>query len=145
MPTEQAEINEFWIQEFKTAPKASTTSKPYGPQDSDDENEDEDDWRTYFEAPEPTASALTSRTPRSHKLSTLQSLHSLQSHRAQFTACWLALLPHLSSSMPLSLRALNILHHGVMPHLTRPLRLMDWVANCVDFGTSMQLPRELDE
>jgi len=32
------------------------------------------------------------------------------------------------------MRVLNILQHGVMPHLTKPIRLHDWVAGCVDYG-----------
>jgi hypothetical protein len=31
-------------------------------------------------------------------------------------------------------RALNVMHRGVMPHLTRAVLVMDWVAGCVDFG-----------
>ena len=56
------------------------------------------------------------------------------SYRSQFSACWLALLPMLSSSSSLSARALVVLHRGVMPRMNQPLRLMDWVAGCVDYG-----------
>jgi len=67
-----------------------------------------------------------------------QSLHSLASHRAVFTRLWLRLLPRLSGDERtgggLSLRALNVMHHGVMPHLTRAVLVMDWVGGCVDYG-----------
>ena len=34
----------------------------------------------------------------------------------------------------LTVRALNVMHRGVMQHLTRAVLVMDWVAGCVDFG-----------
>src|SRR6266478_2250103 len=39
-----------------------------------------------------------------------------------------------SSGCALSLRVLNVLHRGVLPHLTRPVMVMDWVGGCVDYG-----------
>jgi hypothetical protein len=56
------------------------------------------------------------------------------SFRTQISSCWLSLLPVLSTSSSLSARALAVLHRGVMPHMNQPLRLMDWVAGCVDHG-----------
>lgn len=116
--------------------------------------DEEDDWRKFFDDSTPTSS-LTSTGPkkRLHKLTVQQSLHSLPSHRAVFTRAWLALLPMLSEAgtrlkrregtnreegkeerRTLTVRALNIMHRGVMPHLTRAVLVMDWVAGCVDFG-----------
>lgn len=75
-----------------------------------------------------------------------QSLHSLASHRAVFTRAWLALLPALGGthkegnagdegeSKKCTVRALNVMHRGVLPHLTRAVLVMDWVAGCVDYG-----------
>ena len=78
-----------------------------------------------------------------------------------FTRTWLALLPTLSfdaspsknggsseksgasnrvaregkeDTRKLTIRVLNVMHRGVMPHLTRAVLVMDWVAGCVDFG-----------
>jgi U3 small nucleolar RNA-associated protein 19 len=62
------------------------------------------------------------------------SVHSLASHRAVFTRTWLTLLPLLERDKELSERALNVMHRCVMPHLTRPVLVMDWVGACVDFG-----------
>jgi len=70
-------------------------------------------------------------------------LHSLGSHRAVFTRAWLTLLPHLSGRSDifkaLATRALNIMHRGILPHLTRPLLVMDWIGECVDLGGSVGL------
>jgi len=75
---------------------------------------------------------------RLHKMTIHQSLHSLGSHRAVFTRAWLTLLPRLSgrseSFKALATRALDIMHRGILPHLTRPLLVMDWIGECVDLG-----------
>lgn len=84
---------------------------------------------------------------RLHKLTVHQSLHSLASHRAVFTRAWLSLLPRLSAggsnatekSKALATRALNLMHRGVLPHLTRPVLVMDWIGTCVDMGGSVGL------
>ena len=75
-----------------------------------------------------------------------EQLHALAAHRAVFTKCWLTLLPLLARSseeddedqmnLVLVTRALNVLHRGAMPHLTRAVLIMDWVAGCVDYGMS---------
>ena len=35
-----------------------------------------------------------------------------------------------------AVRALNVMHRGVLPHLTRAVLVMDWIAACVDYGGS---------
>jgi U3 small nucleolar RNA-associated protein 19 len=135
MPTEMAELNAYWIIELGAKPP-----KIRGPKQQDDEPEeptpvDEDDWRTFFDDAPPAKSVTPkSNQARVHTLSTHQCLHSLSSHRAQFSACWMTLLPHIASSAPLAARALTVLHRGVMPHIDKPVRLMDWIGGCVDFG-----------
>ena len=136
MPTDASEVNEFWIPSF--ASKPPTSSLPPQEEEDMDAVEAEDDWRTFFDTPAastlPTPPSKKGQSQRVYRLSTHQSLHSLASHRAQFSACWMALLPHFSASTVLSTRALNFLHRGVMPHLNKPLRLMDWIGGCVDHG-----------
>ncbi|CEL58182.1 putative protein C1604,06c OS=Schizosaccharomyces pombe (strain 972 / ATCC 24843) GN=SPBC1604.06c PE=3 SV=1 [Rhizoctonia solani AG-1 IB] len=140
MPTEMAELNAYWIIELGAKPP-----KIRGPKQQDDEPEeptpvDEDDWRTFFDDAPPAKSVTPkSNQARVHTLSTHQCLHSLSSHRAQFSACWMTLLPHIASSAPLAARALTVLHRGVMPHIDKPVRLMDWIGGCVDFGGSIGL------
>ncbi|KIJ38924.1 hypothetical protein M422DRAFT_32988 [Sphaerobolus stellatus SS14] len=138
MPTDASELNEFWVPSFAQKPP-----KANGPATTEAEEEEaEDDWRTFFDEPEAKADSAApgkGQTQRVYKMSTHQCLHSLTSNRAQFSLCWMALLSHLSSSATLSLRALKFLHHGVMPHLNKPVRLMDWIGGCVDFGGSVGL------
>ncbi|CAE6480274.1 unnamed protein product [Rhizoctonia solani] len=141
MPTEAAELNAYWIIELGTKPPKT----PHGPNPPGDEPEeptpaDQDDWRTFFDdAPSAKSATPKSNQARVHTLSTHQCLHSLSSHRAQFSACWMTLLPHIASSPSLAARALAVLHRGVMPHMDKPVRLMDWVGGCVDFGGSIGL------
>lgn len=109
------------------------------------EAEEDDDWRKFFDDdPVPdNGNKEKSMGARLHTLTLHQSLHSLPSHRAVFTRAWLALLPRLSmpsgsdsgASKSLMTRALNVMHRGVMPHLTRPILVMDWVGASVDYGS----------
>jgi U3 small nucleolar RNA-associated protein 19 len=156
-PTEHSELNAWWVTELGAKPPKPKKSKK-GPtnagslsdeeelkkEDDDDEN---DDWRKFFED-EPVASedGKTKSGLRLHQMTVHQSLHSLSSHRAVFTRAWLSLLPRLSDpgsseqSKALAVRALNLMHRGVLPHLTRPILVMDWIGSCVDLG---KLPRDL--
>lgn len=115
--------------------------------DAEEDEDVKDDWRKFFDETSHKNDALAdvkASGARLHKLSIHQSLHSLSSHRAVFTRTWLALLPQLSagseeSSKALATRALNVMHRGVMPHLTRAVMCMDWVASCVDYGGTVGL------
>jgi len=55
------------------------------------------------------------------------------------------LLPRLSRSgdieatRSLAARVLNVMHGGVMPRLTRPVLIMDWIGSCVDHGGTVGL------
>ncbi|KAI0653215.1 ribosome biogenesis protein Noc4 [Cubamyces menziesii] len=149
-PTKAAELNSWWVEEFGTKPP-----KPKKAAD-DDEDEDEaaqssgdateeDDWRKFFDDP-PAKPAEEKKgiTARVHTLTIHQSLHSLAAHKAVFTRAWLALLPQLSlgsldRTKAYSLRVLNVLHRGVIPHLTRPILIMDWVSSSVDHGGTVGL------
>ncbi|KAF7365435.1 Ribosome biogenesis protein Noc4 [Mycena venus] len=141
-PTEKEELNAWWVSELGAKPPKPKPSQKR--REGDDAADD--DWRKFFE--DDTASKDADKKKpgaRLHKLTIHQSLHSLPSHRAVFTRAWLALLPKLSAvrdvekSKSLSSRALSVMHRGVMPHLTRPVLIMDWVGGCVDHGGSIGL------
>ncbi|KAJ7857769.1 CBF/Mak21 family-domain-containing protein [Mycena leptocephala] len=153
-PTEKEELNAWWVSELGTKPPKPKPSKKTSAiaDDSSDEEpdkgeDDDDDWRKFFDEDTTSKDSDKPRKPgaRLHKLTIHQSLHSLPSHKAVFTRAWLALLPKLSAapdvstSKNLSLRALNVMHRGVMPHLTRPVLIMDWVGGSVDHGGSIGL------
>ncbi|GJE91040.1 CBF/MAK21 family protein [Phanerochaete sordida] len=156
-PTEAAELNTWWVEELGAKPPKPKAQKngdaeqdgdeePKAP-DAEEDEDVEDDWRKFFDEDQnkQDASAETKATgARLHKLSIHQSLHSLSSHRAVFTRTWLTLLPQLStgpeeSSKALATRALNVMHRGVMPHLTRAVMVMDWISSCVDYGGTVGL------
>ena len=143
-PTKAAELNSWWVEELGTKPpsskKFSGSEEEEAAEGSGDADE-EDDWRKFFD--EPAAQPVEGKkgpAGRLHTLTIHQSLHSLPAHRAVFTKAWLALLPQLSlgsaeTARAFSLRVLNVLHRGVIPHLTRPILIMDWVSTSVDHGT----------
>lgn len=125
----------------KPSRKVSASADDSSDEEPDKEGEDaDDDWRKFFDEDTTTAEKTKKPGARLHKLTIHQSLHSLPSHRAVFTRAWLALLPKVSAvrdaekSKSLSSRALGVMHRGVMPHLTRPVLIMDWVGGCVDIG-----------
>ncbi|KAF9810195.1 hypothetical protein IEO21_07080 [Rhodonia placenta] len=144
-PTEPSELNTFWVEELSARPplpkSASTNDESAKGDGAEEENKlpPEDDWRAFFDQ-DPAASDVTKTKAKAsgarvHTLTLHQSLHSLQSHRAVFTRTWLALLSRLTTRAD-ALRVLNVLHRGVIPHLTRPVLIMDWVGSCVDYGAS---------
>ncbi|KAJ6499420.1 CBF/Mak21 family-domain-containing protein [Mycena sanguinolenta] len=152
-PTEKEELNAWWVSELGAKPpkpKPSKKTTANADESSDEEPDKEgddadDDWRKFFDDDtDASKDAKAAKKPgaRLHKLTIHQSLHALPSHRAVFTRAWLALLPKLSSARDvknLASRALNVMHRGVMPHLTRPVLIMDWVGGCVDHGGSIGL------
>ncbi|KDR80122.1 hypothetical protein GALMADRAFT_242367 [Galerina marginata CBS 339.88] len=156
-PTEQSELNAWWVAELGAKPpklKASKKGSANAESSSDEEDnvktgvdEDNDDWRKFFDEEPATADDGKAKGPqaRLHKMTIHQSLHALSSHRAVFTRAWLTLLPRLSTpenvekSKASATRALNLMHRGVMPHLTRPILVMDWIGACVDMGGSVGL------
>uniref|UniRef100_A0A0W0EW87 CCAAT-binding factor domain-containing protein n=1 Tax=Moniliophthora roreri TaxID=221103 RepID=A0A0W0EW87_MONRR len=153
-PTESAELNAWWVEELGIKPPKTKRQKIDGSNESDEEDEptneneeEEDDWRKFFDDDTTMKTAPKAKAPagRVHTLTVHQSLHSLQSHRAVFTRAWLSLLPKLSiqgdasATKALALRALNVMHRGVLPHLTRPVLVMDWIGACVDYGGAVGL------
>lgn len=135
-PNSATDLQSWWIPEFSKKPAKLTTTTGDDDEDQDDEGAG-DEWWKFFE--EPTKKeAVKVKSTRLHKMSTHQALYALNSHKAVFTKAWLGLLPMLSrdaeSSKGLSVRVLNIMHRGVLPYLTRPVLVMDWVASCVDYG-----------
>jgi U3 small nucleolar RNA-associated protein 19 len=142
-PVAPTEPKSFWVEELQAKPAKSKKRTPTDPELDDsviDNASDlaEDDWRKFFDEMEKTQKNPSEPSMRLHQMTVHQSLHSLDSHRAVFTRLWLRLLPRLSdnerSGSALSLRVLNVLHHGVLPHLTRAVMVMDWVGGCVDYG-----------
>ena len=149
-PGERSDIKEWWIPQLGKKPAPLKSSKGSVVDEDEEEPEvpegDDDDWRKYFDEPESTdKNKKTGPNPRLHKMTVHQSLHSLQSHKAVFSRAWMVLLPRLSRSgdveatKALAARVLNVIHGGVMPRLTRPVLIMDWIGACVDYGMCFPL------
>lgn len=156
-PSERSDIKEWWISQLgkKPDPLKSSKGSPAGEGEEDYgiPEGDEDDWRKFFDVPEHTdKNTKTGPGPRLHRMTVHQSLYSVQSNRAVFSRAWMTLLPRLTRSgdievtKALAARVLNVMHGGVMPRLTRPVLIMDWIGSCVDYGTSFLslYPRDAD-
>ncbi|KAG8772610.1 hypothetical protein FRC15_002621 [Serendipita sp. 397] len=137
MPKAKTEIKSFYIPELAKPPKDLAMSKP---SEEDEELSDEDDWRKYFDSKESSEPA-DANTPdgRTSQFSTHRKLFYVQSHRVQFSGAWLALLQYIKSSPEHSNRVLSILHHTIMPNLTQPIQLMDWIGACIEFDGATAL------
>ncbi|KAF8504436.1 ribosome biogenesis protein Noc4 [Russula emetica] len=142
-PVAPTELKSFWVEELQAKPakskKRTLTDSELDDSGTDNESDSaKDDWRKFFDEVEKPQKKPSEPSMRLHQMTVHQSLHSLASHRAVFTRLWLRLLPRLSDDercgSALSLRVLNVLHRGVLPHLTRAIMVMDWVGTCVDYG-----------
>lgn len=130
VPSLQSDIHSFFLLDFAHKP----TELHNEDVDMDDPIE-ETDWRAYFDEPDPSKAGPTEvKERRPSKVPIHEALHSVKAHRVQFTSAWLSFLRYIRNSPQFSSRVLAILHRNVMPHLTRPVLLMDWIVACVDFG-----------
>ncbi|CAG7849953.1 Uncharacterized protein C1604.06c [Serendipita indica DSM 11827] len=138
MPSQKDDINEFYITELSKPPAGVKFNQKA--QENSEDSDDDDDWSKFFDTQpaEETASA-PERDGRASEFSTHKALFYVQSHRAQFSAAWLALMQHIKTSPERSNRVLSILHRSIMPHLTQPLQLVDWIGACVDFDGATAL------
>ena len=143
IPSSSSQIGNWWVEAFARRPTSKSSQEDSGPDNESKafQDDDEDDWRKFFEEPS-TTDDIDSKTSSSrlHTLSVHQHLHSVASHKAMFTRVWLSLLSRLSSvsadrSQAIAFRILDIMHGDILPHLTRPVLVMDWVGSCVDYGT----------
>lgn len=134
MPTSPHELNSFWTSTplILKAPKLGGGKKRKATSDEpvDDGSTGIFDSSSSESEAEPEQKLSSSQTKK-----LLPSLLSLSAHKKVFQDCWMALL-----SLPGGLdeaeakRVLVILHRQVLPHLTEPRRLMDWLVDCADGG-----------
>lgn len=143
MPTVPSELNTWWCSTplaLKPTIKASGNKKrklsasPSAQPVDDGATGIFDSSSSEGEYDEPvTSSKLNSRD--SKKL--LPPLLSLPAHRRAFQDAYLALLA-LPMSEAESKRVLSMLHRQVLPHMTDPRRLMDWLVDCIGQGAYRQ-------
>ncbi|KAI0319848.1 ribosome biogenesis protein Noc4 [Amylostereum chailletii] len=141
-PSAPSDIKTWWVAELGAKPPKPRGAASADGDDEASEEEDgaEDDWRKFFDDEENGKKDKgkgkdAQKTGRLHRMTVHQSVHALPSHRAVFTRAWLSLLPRLQKDGgTLAMRALEVMHARVMPHLTRAVMIMDWVGSCVDYG-----------
>ncbi|KAK0199243.1 CBF/Mak21 family-domain-containing protein [Desarmillaria ectypa] len=132
-PTESSELNAWWVSELGAQPPEPEAAKRQDGEDDEDEDESireapEDDWRKFFD--DDKTAKNTSKT---------------KALGGRVHTTWLELLSRLSlandttATKALATRVLNSMHRGIMPHLTRPVLVMDWIGACVDYGGTVGL------
>lgn len=149
MPTAEEDINAFWAGQPKSRTgkagkaKASKLNKKRkrATADSGDGSTgifDDSDESAVSSGEEEAANArlaITERKVGQHEL------HSLTAHRKAFTQAWTMFLGlHLGEDE--IKQVLVMLHRQVMPHLLDPSILIDFLADCTDYGG--QAPRLQD-
>ncbi|KWU46226.1 CBF-domain-containing protein [Rhodotorula sp. JG-1b] len=135
MPTSPSELNEWFC---ATPVVRTSTSNGSRKRKADDPRADgstgvfdssSEEGDSEAEAAERVAKSLARKGNKRN----VPKLLSLVAHRRAFQDCWLALL-----GLPIreedSKRVLIMLHRQVLPHLTEPRRLMDWLVDCAEVG-----------
>lgn len=136
MPTTSSEINEWWCSTpvaLKPTSSNSSSSKkrklPSSASKVDDGSTGVFDSSSEEEEEEETK--LSSKDSRR----LLPDILRLTAHKKVFQECWLSLL-RLPLEESEAKRILVILHRQVLPHLTSPTMLMDWLVDSIDSGES---------
>lgn len=138
MPTEDEHLNGFWAGEAPmkssragkankvSAKKRKRSAKDSGEIDTstgifDDSDDDESDGGANED------SALAAKKSGQHEL------RNLQGHRKAFSDAWRTFLATGLSEDDVK-RVLVMLHRQVLPHLVAPAMLVDFLADCTDYG-----------
>jgi U3 small nucleolar RNA-associated protein 19 len=139
MPTEEAQLNAFWAGEPTSKQSKRSSSSRGGPSKKRkrvqkdmgeidtstgifDDSEDD----TSDEAEAQVTSQLVKKMGQ-HELLTLAA------HRKAFSAAWRAFLGTGLTEDEIK-RVLVMLHRQVLPHLVEPGMLVDFLADCTDYG-----------
>lgn len=128
MPTEASEIDEFWtVNPSVYDPKPAKTKKTDDLLGDEGLLSDSDVDDSEEQAPEKTKTKK-----RKHPL--LQ----LSIHKRGFTDCWLKLMK-LPLSEEMYKKILLILHKRILPHLSEPKLLMDFLTDSYNVGGAVSL------
>ncbi|GAA5924671.1 hypothetical protein JCM1841_006381 [Sporobolomyces salmonicolor] len=130
MPSSPSELNEwFCATPIVLRPAKSASKKRKAVDERPDGSTGIFDSSSESESEPETVKQLNSQQRKKH----LPTLLSLVAHRRAFQDFCLALL-----ALPVreedSKRVLVMLHRQVLPHMTEPRRLMDWLVDCADRG-----------
>lgn len=137
MPTTQSELNDFFCATPTIRKADKITSKK---RKAVDERPDDgstgifDSSESESESEPELISQLNSQQRKKH----LPTLLSLVAHRRAFQDYCLSIL-----ALPIkeedSKRLLIMLHRQILPHMTEPRRLMDWLVDCADRGGTVAI------
>lgn len=135
MPTASSELNEWWCAKPVALKSLPVSAKGTGPPQKKRKAEEVIDTSTgiFDSSSSEEEDAPVKKLSSKDAKRLLPPLLSLSAHKRVFQDCWLALL-----SLPLNeveaKRVLVILHRQVLPHMTDPKRVMDWLVDSADVG-----------
>ncbi|CAG8582456.1 11461_t:CDS:10 [Paraglomus brasilianum] len=127
MPTEPSEIDDFWTGH----PTPNLESKP-------EKDQAEEDNSAYLSS----SSSIEDESPRIKSVQpskkSVPAILTLAAHKRAFNDCWLALLklPMTEESYK---KILLMMHKKVIPHMTQPTMLMDFLTQSYDAGGVISL------
>ncbi|KAG2173710.1 hypothetical protein INT43_005130 [Umbelopsis isabellina] len=120
MPTSSSEVDEFWCGHPDPAYEAKVKAEPDAFADSSDEEEDEDTTETK------------QGEGRKH------TLLRLSTHKKALQNCWLAFMK-LPLPNDIYKKTLLIMHKRIIPHMTDPRLLMDFLTDSYNAGGAISL------
>lgn len=144
MPSQEMDLNEYWAGKPKErsakasggkAAKRRKLSKTSKVSDGSTGIFDDSDDESSAEEEAVAAARAVNNQPRKPGQ---HDLLSLQAHKRVFTLAWKALLAHELSEDEVK-RVLFVLHRQVMPFLLDPSILIDFLADCSDYGGTIAL------
>lgn len=130
MPTEPSEIDEFWTWN----PAGNNKNSNEKDQDNFD-NEDElllEGGLVSDEEEDEEGEGVSSKKDKKKHV-----LLQLANHKREFAKCWVALL-RLPLTEEIYKKTLLILHKRILPHMTEPRMLMDFLTDAYNVGKSLE-------
>lgn len=131
MPTDQSEIDEFWVPEIARQEKEQVKQS-----NLEQTKLDSQDWTAYYDQMV-TEEDEEKATDKNAKKSKVRDTINLSAHRAMYSGVWLTLLKCPTGlDVSENRRALVVLHQLVIPFLKPSERasLADWLSDCCDIG-----------
>ncbi|KAI9498253.1 CBF/Mak21 family-domain-containing protein [Zychaea mexicana] len=134
MPTEQSEVDEFYIETADLKAAIAAKKKRSGGDDDDEDALLLGDSGLVSDEEEEESTEKTSKKKDKKKSPVLQ----LDHHRRAFQSCWIALLK-LPLTEEIYKKTLLFLHKRILPHLREPRFLMDFLTDSYNVGGSVSL------
>lgn len=135
MPTEEDQLNAFWTGKPRDIrrKKSKRQSQSIGKKRKRPAGDIDESTGIFDDTDDDSMSDEGQDTPQPVKSVAAHELLNLQAHRKVFSNAWRAFLACGLDEEQIK-RVLVMLHRQVMPHLIDPSLLIDFLADCADYG-----------